>query len=139
MSFLTNSLKSGVFPDTWKVAVVAPVHKTLARKMVSNYKPVSPLCTLSEMFESVVHLFTSFSLRNGIIPNQRGFMSGRSLTTSLVSFISTAPNVVCDNYRLSHLVLSLVSYRFLQQSLVLCHFRESEFLTPKHVSLPPIA
>lgn len=90
LPLFNNSLKSGAFPDAWKVAVVIPVHQTGARERVSSYRPVSLLCTFSKDARHVVNLSLSFSLKNFIIPNQHGFIFRRSTATNLISFMSTA-------------------------------------------------
>ena len=95
-----NSLKTGIFPDMWKLAVVVPVHKTGKSGDVSNYRPISLLSSFSKLFETVVHKFLSFSFRNLLIPNQHGFVHGRSTTTNLVTFMSTASRVVCSQGQL---------------------------------------
>lgn len=91
-----NSLRSGIFPDLWKIAVIVPVFKSGKSGDVSNYRPISLLCSFSKLFELVVHKFLSFSFRNIITPNQHGFVTGRSTTTNLVTFTSTVSRVVCN-------------------------------------------
>ena len=40
--FMT-SLKTGVFPDSWKKGNIVPVHKKSSKEIVSNYRPISLL------------------------------------------------------------------------------------------------
>ncbi|SCV66219.1 hypothetical protein ANAPC5_01351 [Anaplasma phagocytophilum] len=49
------SLESGVFPTMWKSSVVIPVFKPGDRSNVNNYRPASLLCTLSNVFEIILH------------------------------------------------------------------------------------
>lgn len=95
-----NSLRAGVFPDLWRRAVVVPVYKSGSRTTASNYRPVSLLCTFSKLFEMVVHKTLSFRLKNLISSNQHGFVSGRSTTTNLISFMSIASKAVCNRGQL---------------------------------------
>lgn len=99
-SIFNNSLRLGTFPETWKVAAVVPVLKSGKKGDICNYRPISLLSPFSKLFEMVVHQFLSFKFRNLAIPNQHGFMSGRSTTTNLVSFMSAASRVICNRGQL---------------------------------------
>lgn len=95
-----TSLKSAVFPEAWKLAVIVPVYKSGKSEDISNYRPISLLSSLSKLFEMVVHKHLSFSFKNLIAPSQHGFVYGRSTTTNLVTFMSTASHVVCNRGQL---------------------------------------
>lgn len=99
-TIFNNSLTSGIFPDDWKLAVVVPVLKSGNSGDVLNYRPISLLSSFSKLFEMVIHQFLSFKFRSIVIPNQHGFMSGRSTSTNLVSFMSAASEVVCNRGQL---------------------------------------
>ena len=47
-------VRSGVFPEAWKVARVTPIHKKGPTSSPSNYRPISVLPTLSTTFERVL-------------------------------------------------------------------------------------
>ena len=47
---LNQSLITGVFPDTLKIAKVIPLYKKEDRCVVGNYRPVSLLNVLSKVF-----------------------------------------------------------------------------------------
>jgi len=44
-------LKSGIIPETWKIAKIIPVHKKGNRTSISNYRPVSNLPSIAKAFE----------------------------------------------------------------------------------------
>ncbi len=48
---LKRSFDEKKFPKTWKLAHVIPVFKSGDRTLVSNYRPIALLCTLSKVFE----------------------------------------------------------------------------------------
>ena len=50
-----SSLTSGVFADIWKTARVAPIFKAGTRDDLNNYRPISVLCIISKVFETIVH------------------------------------------------------------------------------------
>ena len=69
-----NIIDKGVFPNTWKMANVTPVHKKNSKQVVNNYRPISLLPIFSKIFEKIIfqkfynHLVTN----NLITTNQSG-------------------------------------------------------------------
>ena len=61
------SLSIGVFSTQWKIANVCPVHKKNDTNVVSNYRPISLLCSLSKVFEKAVYKHTYNHLINNNI------------------------------------------------------------------------
>lgn len=102
-----NCVKTEVFPVLWKTALVVPVHKSGSRTSVSNYRPISLLCTFSKLFETALHKILSFKLKHSLIPSQHGFMAGRSTTTNLTCFMSTAAQVVSNRGQLDVIYFDL--------------------------------
>ena len=47
------SIKTGRFPDTWKVARVTPIHNFFSRDDISNYRPISILLIASKILENM--------------------------------------------------------------------------------------
>jgi hypothetical protein len=47
-------LDEGKIPSLWKCANVTPVHKKGPKDVVSNYRPVSGLCSISKLFERCI-------------------------------------------------------------------------------------
>ena len=87
-ALINNSLSSGVYPQSWKESVVAPVLKAGkdATKPVS-YRPISLLSNVSKLAEKVVHSqLVRFCLENQIIPDEQfGFLKGCSSELQLYS------------------------------------------------------
>ena len=55
LAHLTNeSLSSGVFPDTLKIAKVIPVFKSGDNRCITNYRPISVLSNNSKIYEKLV-------------------------------------------------------------------------------------
>ena len=48
------SLSTGRFPDSWKIARVAPIHKKGPNDERSNYRPTSILSVISRLFEKLI-------------------------------------------------------------------------------------
>ena len=54
--YLCNlSFKSGLFPDTLKLAIITPVHKTGTYKDASNYRPITILSLFSKILEKLYY------------------------------------------------------------------------------------
>ena len=49
-STFNQSLQTGTFPDSWKLSNVCPIPKISNRSSVSNFRPVSLLCTSEKVF-----------------------------------------------------------------------------------------
>ena len=54
-SIINQMLKTCVFPDKLKVAKVIPLFKKGYSKLLTNYRPISLLPSLSNIFEKVIY------------------------------------------------------------------------------------
>ena len=75
-----KSIRDGVFPTLWKKANVCPVFKRGDAAIVSNYRPISLLSTVSKVFEHAVYAYilNHMSYNNSLTEYQSGFLSGDS-------------------------------------------------------------
>lgn len=83
-SIFNLSLTSGLFPQEWKKSYITPILKSGNRSLVDNYRPISKISIFSKIFESIVSDKIYFPIKSVIIPEQHGFVSGRSTTTNLL-------------------------------------------------------
>ena len=75
-----KSLTNGIYPETWKRALVIPLYKKGIKSDINNYRPVSLLPCVSKVFEKLIfqHIF-SYLRHNAILsPHQSGFINGDS-------------------------------------------------------------
>ena len=82
-SFLNQSLQTGTFPDSWKLSNVSLIPKTKDRSSVSNYRPVSLLCTSEKVF------YNHFRDNNILTTLQSGFIPGDSTVNQLTFLYNT--------------------------------------------------
>ena len=87
----SNILKTGTYPDTWKVANVTPVIKKQNKQLIKNYRPISLLPICGKILEKIIfnHLYTYLTSNNLITKNQAGFRPGDSTTNQLLDLVDT--------------------------------------------------
>lgn len=95
-----ESLTHGVFPMLWKLSHLTPIFKSGSRTSVENNRGVSILPCIPKLFESMVTDVVSQKLTMLIIPQQHGFVSGRSCATNLVYFTSTLARHMEEGYQI---------------------------------------
>lgn len=81
-----RSLMEANIPKVWKTAIVTPIHKKGPKREVSNYRPISKLCVLIKVLEKIIHQQIYKALKHTFLPEQHGFLSGRSTVSNLVAF-----------------------------------------------------
>lgn len=100
-ALVNASITSSSFPDSWKIAKVLPLPKTLNASDMKDLRPVSILPVLSKVLEKVVCAqLVNFLETNRILPDvQSGFRKGRSTTTALLdvtdNILSAQDNGMC--------------------------------------------
>ena len=79
------SFQFGIFPNSWKLANVVPIYKKNDRQLVSNYRPVSLLSTLSKVMERIVHSrLYDYCVENNLLTDKNsGFKRGDSTVNQL--------------------------------------------------------
>ena len=81
------SVRSGVFPSTWKRANVIPVFKKGSKKLPENYRPVSLLTLCSKILEKVVCEGLLQACLPALPSSQHGFLPNRSCVSNLACFL----------------------------------------------------
>ena len=79
-------MSRGIFPDSWKIARVAPVHKKGPADDQSNYRPISVLPVVARLFEKLVYdqMYTFLNDNNLLYSKQSGFRSMHSVLSCLL-------------------------------------------------------
>ena len=84
-----KSYATGIIPDDWKHANVAPVYKKGDKHKLVNYRPISLTCICCKLMEHIVtsHIMKHLESNNILYDLQHGFRHSRSCETQLLSFI----------------------------------------------------
>ena len=86
---INQSLKTGVFPDTLKIAKVKPLYKKGDNFCLNNYRPISLLPTIFNFFERVMFtkLYSYLNANNLLSEQQYGFRSQHSTELACVKLV----------------------------------------------------
>ena len=112
-SLINQSLQLGLFPDTWKDALVCLIFKGGESTSVPNYRPISLLSCLEKVCERVVfkHLYNHFHDNRILTPLQSGFMP-RDSTTNQLTFLYNSFCLALDSGKEARVVFCDVSKAF---------------------------
>lgn len=93
-------------PDTLKIALIKPIHKSSSKSVYDNYRPISILPSTEKIFEQVLYkrLYEYVEKNNIISNNQYGFRAGWSINKLLGNFAN------CLNENKSKAMHSLVLF-----------------------------
>ncbi|MES9883416.1 MAG: reverse transcriptase family protein [Sedimenticola sp.] len=90
-NLFNQSLQLAQVPSKWKEAFVCAVLKQGDPSDVSNYRPISLLCTIEKVMEKIIHkhIFNFFNTNNIITALQSGFVPKDSTVNQLVDVYNT--------------------------------------------------
>ena len=94
------SLNEGKFPHIWKSAYLTPLFKSGDASCVINYRPISGLCSMAKVLESLVTNRLCPEIENIIIPEQHGYLSGKSTCTNLAIYSNHIIKVIEEGMQL---------------------------------------
>lgn len=81
-----NCFRLGEFPSQWKLSNIIPVHKSASKSDINNYRPVSINNNFAKVFDHILASILTLHVKDVIIQEQHGFISGRSTGTNLFIF-----------------------------------------------------
>ena len=87
---INESFKTGIFPNSLKIAEVIPILKSGERHDLTNYRPISLLSVYSKIIEKCVAArLTEYLNKFSIIsPEQYGFQKSKNTSDALLDFVN---------------------------------------------------
>ena len=102
LTYLFNScMLTGTFQDELKIARVIPLFKSGNRNLMSNYRPISILPTISKIFEKLIHVrLYQFLDENRVLFNyQFGFRKAHSTIHAVKKAIHFVTKALDTSYQ----------------------------------------
>ena len=86
---INQMLNSGIFPDRLKISKIIPVYKKGNANLLNNYRPISLLPTISNIFERVIYnqLYNYFNDNQLLSEQQYGFRAQHSTELAALKLV----------------------------------------------------
>ena len=82
------SLSSKTIPADWKLHKIIPVYKSGDKSNLRNYKPISLLCNISKILESLIYNKVIEFIHKSISSHQFGFQKHKSTLQQLLKYFN---------------------------------------------------
>ena len=88
-SIFNRSIKEKSLPNSWKKAIITPIHKKGSKSIPDNYRPVSLTSVICKILEKLIRdqIMLYMKTYNLITDKQYGFMGGRSTVLQLLKIL----------------------------------------------------
>ena len=107
-----QSFNAEIFPSRWKHAVIVPLYKGKGdRSFSSSYRPISLCSCLGKIMEKLVQsqFFAYLKTNDLLLPEQHGFMPGKSTLSNLLSCDAVIADLVAGGH-----CYDIISFDFLK-------------------------
>ena len=86
---INQMITTGIFPDSFKISKITPLFIKGDVSMLSNYRPISLLPTISKIFERILcnQLYDYFNSNNLLAEEQYGFRTNHSTEYAAVKLV----------------------------------------------------
>ena len=91
---INQMLKTGIFPDSFKTSKIVPLFKKGDHGLLTNYRPISLLPTISKVFERVIYdqMYLYFNNNNLLADEQFGFRKNYSTEYAAIKLVDHISN-----------------------------------------------
>ena len=86
---INQMLTTGIFPDAFKKSKIVPIFKKGDSSLLTNYRPISILPTISKIFERVLYnqLYEYVNTNNLLVEEQYGFRTNHSTAYAAIKLV----------------------------------------------------
>ena len=97
---INQMLSSGVFPETFKKSKIIPLYKKGDSSLLSNYRPISLLPTISKIFERIIYnqLYQYFNDNELLAEQQYGFRAQHSTEYAAIKLFDNISKEMDSGY-----------------------------------------
>ena len=83
-------LDHGAYPQNFKISRITPIFKKGSKKCINNYRPISVLCNLSKLFDSLIYdrVHSFFNKFNLLSENQFGFRKNKNTELAILELVN---------------------------------------------------
>ena len=91
---INQMLKTGIFPDSFKTSKIVPLFKKGDHGLLTNYRPISLLPTISKVFERVIYdqMYLYFNNNNLLADEPFGFRKNHSTEYAAIKLVDHISN-----------------------------------------------
>ena len=97
-NLLNKCLQSSTLPSQWKIHKICPILKKGDPTNVQNYRPISLLCIMSKILESIIYKKIITFLLPTLNKSQFGFLKNRSCLTNLLTTYAKVFNSIDEKH-----------------------------------------
>jgi hypothetical protein len=103
------SLKSGIYSERIKYAIIKPVYEKGDKNSMIKYRPISLLTTVSKILGTVVvnRLSQHLQVNNILVPDQFGFRKGISTEKSIFTLTNDVLNLIKQQQQIGVILCDL--------------------------------
>ena len=91
----------------WIISFTTPIYKSGCRNNIVNYRPISIISTIPKLFETFLIDYLYSYLIDFIIPEQHGFIRGRSVETNLMGYTQYLLSSLDKGYQVDTIFMDL--------------------------------
>ena len=91
-----TSLRYSQLPSEWCLHCITPIYKSGDRSLISNYRPISLLCSVSKVLERLIYDKIIDFISQSISVSQFGFLNGKSTLQQLLVFLHLVHNNISN-------------------------------------------
>ena len=97
---VNQMLETGIFPSGLKLSKIIPLYKKGDKNLLSNYRPISLLPTMSKIFERVIYnqLYSYFTSNNLLSEQQYGFRAKHSTELAAIKLVDYIKTEIDNKY-----------------------------------------